>query len=41
MNYIKNTKYQGNIQLLPKMEDLVENNNGGDNSWKTYTSSNV
>lgn len=41
MDFIKDSKYQGNIQLLPKMEDLDGDNDGTDELWSTYTSSNV
>ena len=30
VNFIKDSKYQGNIQLLPKMEDLDGDNDGTD-----------
>ena len=41
MAFIRDTKYQGNIQPLPKMEDLDGDNDGTDELWSTYTSSNV
>ena len=41
MDFIRDTKYQGNIQLLPKMEDLDGDNDGTDELWSTYTGSNV
>ena len=39
MDFIKDNKYQGNIQLLPKMEDFDGDNGGTDELWSTYTSS--
>merc|ERR1711971_1466321 len=33
MDFIRDTKYQGNIQLLPKKEDLDGDNDGKDELW--------
>ena len=41
VDIIKDSKYQGNIQLLPKMEDLDGDNDGIDELRSTYSSSNV
>ena len=38
-DFIKDSKYQGNIQLLPKLEDLLDDeNDASDELWSTYSS---
>jgi len=40
MDFIKDSKYRGNIQLLPKLEDLLDDeNDASDELWSTYSSS--
>ena len=40
MDSIKDTKYQGSIQLLPKLKDLLDDeNDASDELWSTYYSS--
>ena len=33
MDFIKENKYQGNIQLIPKMEDFYGDNDGTYDLW--------
>ena len=39
MDYIKESKYRGNIQLVPKIGDLLDGSNDSDELWSTYNSS--